>query len=126
MELSIGGKNFTLEFGLEFIATLDTMYTQKAEGMEFGLGVESAIPYLKMKNPTVLVNLIKAGTSHLNTSPSNKGINEFLTEKANNDTLDKFFGEIEEGMRVAPFLKGKMADIDKNVAAQEKKIKKVN
>lgn len=127
MEITIGKKEYELVFGLDFIASLDKSYTQNADGMEFGLGVESAIPYLKMQNPTVLINIIKAGTSHLNTKPSNKGINDFLTGLAEDDKLDDFFVEVEDNMRVAPFLKSKMKTVDSNVAnleAVEKRSKK--
>lgn len=115
MNLTIGDKEYELDFGLDFIATLDKLYTQKADGMEFGLGVESSIPYLKMKNPTVLVNLIKAGTSHLKSKPSNKDINAFLLDKATNEKLDDLYKEFEESMAVAPFLKGKLKDLNKAI-----------
>lgn len=120
MELTLGGNKYQLEFGLEFIASLDKMYTQKSEGMEFGLGIESVIPYIKMQNPTVLVNIIKAGTAHLKSYPSNLDIKEFLTKLANDEKLEEFFEQVEDEMRVAPFLKGKMKMVDKNIKEQQK------
>ncbi|MBO1002672.1 tail assembly chaperone [Pseudogracilibacillus auburnensis] len=115
MKLTIGGNEYELDFGLDFIATLDEIYTAKADGMEFGLGVEHSISYIKMKNPTVLVRLIKAGTSHFKSKPSNDDIKAFLTEKAENDELDDLFDEFEENMRIAPFLKGKLKGIVDNL-----------
>lgn len=111
MELNIGNKDYTLEFGLEFIATLDQVYKQKSEGMEFGLGIETAVPYIKMENPTVLVSLIKAGTAHLTSKPSNTAIKEFLVDLATDSdesALENLFTEFEEHMKVAPFLKVKL------------------
>lgn len=119
MELTLGGNKYQLEFGLEFIATLDKMYVQKSDGMEFGLGVESVIPYIKMENPVVLINIIKAGTAHLKSFPTNQDIKEFLTEKAENDKLSEFFAEVEDAMRVAPFLKGKLKKVEDEVIRQE-------
>lgn len=127
MEINLGGKDYELAFGLDFIASLDKTYEQEMGGMKFGLGVETAIPLIKMQNPTVLVSIIKAGTSHMNTKPSNKGVNDFLTDLAVEDKLDAFFNDIESEMSVAPFLKGKMKSVETNVkqmeAAEKRKLK---
>lgn len=108
MDFTINGKEYQLQFGLKFIRTLDQAYTQKADGMEFGLGVETAIPYLKMENPTVLYELIKAATSHLKSKPSNDDIENELEKRAMEGKLDKLYPEFEKAMEESAFLKSKM------------------
>lgn len=108
MNLNIGNKEYELKFGLKFINTMDKLYTQEMSGIKFGMGVEMMTTYLEMNNPTVLANIVKAGTSHLNSKPSNNEIEEFIEEKANNDELDKFFKEVKEATEQSPFLKYQM------------------
>lgn len=126
MEITIDKKVYELEFGLEYIATLDKIYEQDMQGMKLGFGVQTSIPLIKLQNPTVLVSVIKASTNHLKTKPSNKGINDFLTELAVEDKLEDFFAEIEDNMRIAPFLKSQMKSVDTNVKLMEREIKKKN
>lgn len=111
MNLVIGGKEYQLEFGLRFIRELDIAYTQKSNGVEFGFGVESAVTYLAMENPTVIYEIIKAGTAHLKSKPSNDDIEAFLVEHAENDTLEKLFEDVMEALEKSPFLKRKIKDI---------------
>lgn len=108
MEIKIGNKNYELEFGLKFIRKMDEAYTIKADGAEFGMGIESAITYLNMKNPTVLYEIIKAGTSHLKSKPSNEDIENTLAKIAEEGQLDKTFNDIMKAMEDAPFLKQKI------------------
>lgn len=107
MELTINDKNYELKFGLSFINTLDNIYTQTAEGMTFGIGIEMLQAYLSMGRPTALANAIKAATSHLNSKPSNNDLEAYLETLAEKDEkeFDKLFDEIEESMQTAPFLK---------------------
>lgn len=122
MDLTINGKDYQLQFGLKFIRTLDQTYTQKADGMEFGLGIETAIPYLKMQNPTVLYELIKAGTSHLKSKPSNDDIENELEKFAEEGKLDKLFKDIEKAMEESAFLKSKMKKFKKAAASEQAKL----
>jgi len=107
MILNIGNREYELRYGIKFIETLDRLYKQDLEGIEFGLGIEMAVPYLNMQRPTALMNVIKAGTAHLNSQPSNSDIETFLEELATND-IDKYeelYKEAIESMEQSPFLK---------------------
>ena len=108
MDLVIGGKEYTLEFGLKFINEMDNLYTVKRGGLEFGMGIEMAVSYIAMRNVTVIYNIIKAGTAHLKSKPSNQDIEAFLSEHAKNKTLEQLFSDIEEAMEKAPFLEHKI------------------
>ena len=64
MELVINDKTYEMYFGLDFIEYLDQAYPLKQNGVEiYGMGVVQAASYLQMRNPRVLLNLIKAGTT---------------------------------------------------------------
>ena len=105
MELEIGKKTYELQFGLSFINEMDNLYTQNMNGIDFGMGLEMMQAQIEMKRPTVLLNVIKAGTSHLNSKPSNKAIEEFLEGRAINDELGELFDEVKKAAEQAPFLK---------------------
>lgn len=117
MNLTIGGKEYELRFGMDFINTLDNIYTQEIEGMQFGMGVESLVMYLSMKNPRALYNAIKAGTSYLNSKPSNQEIEMFVTEKATKDELEQLFEAFQKALEEAPLLKPKMKQFKANQQA---------
>lgn len=118
MKITINGTEYQLEFGLKFIRKLDEAYTQSLDGMAFGLGIESAIPYLNMENPTVLYEIIKAGTAHLKSKPSNDDIENELLRFAEEDKLVKLFKDVQEAMETAPFLKGKIQKFKKEAGIQ--------
>ena len=82
MELTINGKNYELKFGLGFINAIDNIYTQEMHGVSFGMGLELLNTYLRLGRPTALFNVIKAGTSHLNSKPSNADIESYLEDLA--------------------------------------------
>lgn len=116
MDVVIGKKEYTLEFGLRFINELDNAYTQRLNGIEFGMGIESAITYLAMQNPTVIYQIIKAGTAHLKSKPSNDDIEAFLVEHAEKGTLEKLFNDVQEAMENAAFLKQKIQSFKEQAA----------
>lgn len=108
MKFAINETEYQLEFGLGFIRELDKAYTIKGQGMEFGMGVETAVSYLAMENPTVLYEIIKAGTAHLKSKPSNVDIENELAKLAEEGKLEKTFVDFQEAMEEAPFLKSKI------------------
>lgn len=105
MELNIGGKSYELRFGLSFISEMDNLYTQSMSGVSFGMGLEMMNTYLELRRPTALANVIKAGTSHLNTKPSNDDIEEYLADVFVKEEQEKLFKEVEVATEQAPFLK---------------------
>lgn len=119
MNLLISGKEYTLNFGLRFIKEMDETYKVDANGMAFGMGIESTVSYMAMENPTVLYEIIKAGTAHLKSKPSNDDIESFLMEHAEKDTLEKLFKDIQEAMESAPFLKHKIKRFKEQATVEE-------
>lgn len=112
MNITINEKDYELKFGLKFINQLDKIYTQELSGIKFGMGVEMMNTYLNMKHPQALANIIKAGTSHLSSKPSNKEIEDYLEEQAVNDKLEDLFTDFLDAVNQAPFLKHKLKMIE--------------
>lgn len=114
MELTINDKKYELKFGLSFINTIDNIYTQKMNGVEFGMGLEMLNTYMSLGRPTALFNVIKAGTSHLDSKPSNNDIESYLEDLAdsNVDEYENMFDEVSEAMKQAPFLRRTMKNLE--------------
>lgn len=117
MNLTINGKEYTLNFGLKFIREMDKVYTVENKGIKLAMGVESAMSYLSMQNPTVLFEIIKAGTAHLKGRPTGTEIENELEKIANEDKLDRLFKDIQEALEEAPFLKSKIKQFKKQAKA---------
>src|SRR5699024_12344226 len=100
MKLTINDKEYELKFGLSFINAIDNIYTQKMNGVEFGMGLEMLNTYMSLGRPTALFNVIKAGTSHLDSKPSNNDIESYL-EDYPYSTVDEYasmFDELRQAM----------------------------
>lgn len=113
MELEIGKKTYELRFGLSFINAIDNIYTQSMSGVQFGMGLEMMSTYLGLKRPTVIFNVIKAGTSHLNSKPSNDAIERYLESVFISEKQEDLFKEIEVATEQAPFLKQTLQGLKK-------------
>ncbi len=119
MKFTINGKEYQLEFGIKFIRKMDEIYTVSANGMAFGMGVESALSYIAMENPTVLYEIVRAGTSHLKNKPSNDDIEDALEKVAGEGKLEKLFKDIQKAMEEAPFLKQKIKNFKKQAKVKQ-------
>lgn len=108
MKLEIAGKEHQLEFGIRFLREMDKTYTEKVDGMEFGLGMEKAGLYLTTENPLVLVDVIKAATAHDKNSPSVKEIEKAIEAHAEEHGMDKLFADIKEALGKSTWTKNKM------------------
>lgn len=116
MKLVICGTTYELKFGISFINAIDNMYKQNVHGVEFGLGIELLNTQLEMGRPTALFNAIKAGTSHLDSKPSNHDVESYLEGLAlsDGDDYENLFDGLKESMEQAPFLKRALNQMKKN------------
>lgn len=111
MKITINDKEYTLRFGTKFINSLDNIYSQNMNGVEFGMGMEMMQSYMGLRRPTALINVIVAGLSHLNTAPSEDKVEEYLEAVFEKGEDEKLFVEVEKSMEQAPFLKRKMKEL---------------
>lgn len=97
MELDINGKKYEMYFGLDFIEYLDNAYPMKQNGVEiYGMGVVQAASYLQMRNPRVLLNLIKAATITSKGRPGESEIKKWIEGQGDLKGLfDDFLSALE-------------------------------
>ncbi|MGX5859402.1 tail assembly chaperone [Streptococcus sanguinis] len=58
-QIEINGKKYDLHFGIDFIREMDKRYEIKGNGVSFGMGLQSAVVYLKDFNPVVIADIIQ-------------------------------------------------------------------
>lgn len=123
MQITINEKEYTLRFGTKFINTLDNIYSQSMNGVEFGMGIEMMQSYIGLRRPTALMNVIKAGLSHLDTVPSNDALEDYLESVFEKGDDEKLFVQVEKSMEQAPFLKRKLKELKRTTNQEEQVIK---
>lgn len=99
MELKIGGKDYKLYFGIDFIREMDKRYAIEENGFKFGVGLQSAVVHLFNRNVVVLEDIILSATHTLKSIPSKADIEEFLTDL---EDWDGLFDDFLEKLRVSP------------------------
>ena len=110
MQLEINGKEHDLHFGLDFIEELDKKYIIKSNGAEFGMGVNTALVYLRQENPRILVDLIHAATSTENMRPGVTEIKRWLEQL---EDLEWLFENLNEELGKQPMTKRAVAKMKK-------------
>lgn len=105
-QIEINGKKYDLHFGLDFIREMDKRYEVKGNGLTFGMGVQSAVLYLKDFNPVVLADIILSATHTLKTIPSVTDIEAWIEEQG--DNLEKTFDDFLSALKTAPMTKLKV------------------
>lgn len=111
--LKINGKEYDLHFGIDFIREMDKRYEVNGNGVSFGMGINSAIVYLKDNNPVILEDIILAATHTAKTIPSVADIEKWLEEQ---EDLDKVFEDFLSTLKTAPLTKSKVAKVLKAMA----------
>ena len=103
--ITINDKDYTLNFGFDFLRVLDERYSINQNGVAFGFGVQHAVVDLQQKNPLVLLDLIQAGTATERQKPSVKGIEAYVVEEAEKGHLDSLFDDFLSALRTQPLTK---------------------
>lgn len=110
MEFVINGKEKELRFGIGFIRKLDESYKVSHEGLEFGMGLMGASMQLRMKNPTVLSDIIQASVvGNATQRQADIAVEEYAEE---NDGLGALFEEIEEEMGKSTVVKDSLNNLE--------------
>lgn len=112
-QIEINGKKHDLHFGLDFIREMDKRYEVNGNGVSFGMGINSAVVYLKDNNPVILEDIILAATHTAKTIPSVADIEKWLEEQ---EDLDKVFDDFLSALKTAPLTKSKVVKVLKAMA----------
>lgn len=113
-QIEINGKKHDLHFGIDFIREMDKRYEVNGNGVSFGMGINSAVVYLKDNNPVILEDIILAATHTAKTIPSVADIEKWLEEQ---EDLDKVFDDFLSALNTAPLTKSKVAKVLKAMTA---------
>lgn len=88
MNLTIGSTEYTMYFGLDFIAYLDQIYYfEGKDNVKLGNGISMVVANIKMENPVVLLHLIRAATITDKSKPSTEDIKKYLETEADYEAL---------------------------------------
>lgn len=113
-EIEINGKKYDLHFGIDFIREMDKRYEVNGNGVSFGMGINSAVVYLKDNNPVILEDIILAATHTAKTIPSVADIEKWLEEQ---EDLEKVFDDFLSALKTAPLTKSKVVKVLKAMTA---------
>lgn len=102
---------YELNFGFDFIRSMDERYHIDQNGFDFGTGVQTAVMQLYLKNPIILEDIILASTHHLKSIPSKKDIEAWVIEKAEKDELEVVFDDFLENLKTAPLLRNQVKQL---------------
>lgn len=113
-QIEINGKKYDLHFGIDFIREMDKRYEVNGNGVSFGMGINSAVVYLKDNNPVILEDIILAATHTAKTIPSVADIEKWLEEQ---EDLEKVFDDFLSALKTAPLTKSKVVKVLKAMTA---------
>lgn len=109
MLLTIGGREYTLRFGLGFLREMNKLHSAELEGMKTGYGAMTLFNAGQALNdPMAFVDIIKAGTVTETHKPSNEAIEAYLEDLIVTDKYDQTIKEIVETLKTSPLLKKAM------------------
>lgn len=111
MQITINNKKCDLYFGLSFIRELDKVYTVDFNGARFGAGLQSALYYIEMRNPVVLLNLILCASKTSKVRFTVEEIEKWLEEQ----DLETVFNDFLSSLEASPMTKPTMMKMKKQV-----------
>lgn len=96
--LEINGKEVEVHTGMRFLKELNKKFTYEVSGISIGFGLRRALIDIEMGDPTILIDLIEAGTRNAKNKPTTEAIEDFLDnyEGDYNDLLKQFEDELQE------------------------------
>lgn len=109
MILNIGGKDYTLRFGIGFLREMNKLHSVEIEGMKTGYGAMTMFNAGRaMNDPLALIDLIKSATVTESQKPSNEVIEKFLEDLIIEEKYDQTIEEIMNELKASPLLKKAM------------------
>lgn len=116
MQLEIKGKTHNVKFGTRFVAEMDENHVTEREGMKFGTGLQSTVPFLFERNVVTLAEIIYTGTVTESPRPSLNDVYDYIDEV---DDIEKLFNDVLDELRQSNASKLFIAKLDKNMAEME-------
>ena len=107
MTLTVNKKDYSLYFGLDFIAYLDKKYHVVQNGFQLGQGLTYVVAQMQLGNPLILLDLITAGTI-TGTKPKVEDIKAFIETEAD---IEALMTDFLSALGTAPTTKFQMAKL---------------
>lgn len=105
MILTINNKNYELTFGLGFLAEMNRRKPAEFEGMKTGYGAMALFNVGQLLgDPLAIYDLIRAATAEAPQKPSNKELEEYLSQLIVEGRLDQVFASILDEVKKSPIL----------------------
>lgn len=122
MKMTINGKSYELNFGLEFIRKMDAKYYQTAKGgQKFGQGIEIMSAQLLSYSPTILLDIVEAGLHKVKKGAPTPGqIEEAIEGIVVDEGLEKVMDDFFKHLEVQPFLEPKMKKLKEKMEESQK------
>ena len=126
MVLTIGDKEYEVNFGIRFVRELDKKYfTTDANGVKWGMGLEIVLPQILMANDALILSeVLYMGTCTLKSRPTPADVDTFIDEC---EDIEALFDEVIEELKKQNATKTKLMEIEKIIETEkdlEKKAKK--
>ena len=97
MVITIGKKEYEVRFGLGFLRALNEKYFRgTTNGMKFGIGLESRLPFLLDEDPLVLSEFLYEGCGHLKERPKQGEIDSYVE---NHENIAELFAEVIDELK---------------------------
>lgn len=116
MQLEIKGKTHNVKFGTRFVAEMDKNHVTEREGMKFGTGLQSTVPFLFERNVVTLAEIIYTGTVTESPRPSLNDVYDYIDDV---EDIEKLFNDVLDELRQSNASKLFIAKLDKNMAEME-------
>ena len=96
MTITINKKEYTLHFGLDFIAYLDKKYHIVQNGFHLGQGLTYVVAQIELGNPLILLDLITAATT-TGSKPKPEDVKKYIETEADIEVLmTDFLSQLEK------------------------------
>lgn len=121
MELTINGKEYGFRFGIGFVRKLDGKNSFEKSGIKFGMGLESEMPKLIMRDVVALSDLLYAANETETPRIKQSELDEYIDNK---DTdIETLFDSVVTELKKSNATKLKVANLLEEMEKEEKKIK---
>jgi hypothetical protein len=122
MELTINGKEYRFRFGIGFVRKLDGKNSFEKSGIRFGMGLESEMPKLIMRDVVALSDLLYAANETETPRIKQSELDGYIDNK---DTdIENLFDSVVTELKKSNATKLKVANLLEEMEKEEKKIKK--
>lgn len=99
MEITINGKQVTLNFGILFVKKLNDLYYQSEKGIKIGFGLFTVLPNLMAQNVETLAEVIYFAAWNSKNKPTQNEVYAYLEDE--NTDIEQLFTDVMEALKTS-------------------------